>query len=314
MILRRQSLIRPGVIVAIAAARCRRRLPRVGRRFAHDIPSSVTRVGVRQAGSGTELARRHPRAARGDARRELSAPRPRLPRPRARDAAACMTRRRSGSPTTSSSTRTTSPLGDAQDRRDARLAAVGPLVRDLSTAPSRTSSAAPLDTATELDVEAGDARRRARLSDRVGPLALLDRPGAGAPRRPHDDGAPVRSGQRRRARVRVHRRSWAGAPRSALVSGGARLRRSSGSSTFSTASTTCCSCFCLVIPFRRIRPLIAIITSFTVAHSITLIASALGFRARRALVSAADRSADRAVDRVHGAREHRRRASSSDAG
>ncbi|HEV8411365.1 MAG TPA: HupE/UreJ family protein, partial [Gemmatimonadaceae bacterium] len=33
---------------------------------------------------------------------------------------------------------------------------------------------------------------------------------------------------------------------------------------------------CLVIPFRRIRPLIAVITSFTVAHSITLFASALG--------------------------------------
>lgn len=31
---------------------------------------------------------------------------------------------------------------------------------------------------------------------------------------------------------------------------------------------------CLLIPFRRIRPLIAIITAFTVAHSITLIASA----------------------------------------
>ena len=35
--------------------------------------------------------------------------------------------------------------------------------------------------------------------------------------------------------------------------------------------------FCLVIPFRRIRPLVAIITSFTLAHSITLIASAFGF-------------------------------------
>ena len=31
---------------------------------------------------------------------------------------------------------------------------------------------------------------------------------------------------------------------------------------------------CLIIPFRRLRPLIAIVTSFTVAHSITLIASA----------------------------------------
>jgi hypothetical protein len=35
--------------------------------------------------------------------------------------------------------------------------------------------------------------------------------------------------------------------------------------------------FCLVIPVRRLRPLIAIVTSFTVAHSITLIASATGF-------------------------------------
>ncbi len=34
--------------------------------------------------------------------------------------------------------------------------------------------------------------------------------------------------------------------------------------------------FCLVIPFRKIRPLAVIVTSFTVAHSITLIASALG--------------------------------------
>jgi hypothetical protein len=33
---------------------------------------------------------------------------------------------------------------------------------------------------------------------------------------------------------------------------------------------------CLVIPFRRFRPLIAVVTSFTVAHSITLIASAYG--------------------------------------
>jgi hypothetical protein len=34
---------------------------------------------------------------------------------------------------------------------------------------------------------------------------------------------------------------------------------------------------CLVIPVRRLRPLVAIVTSFTIAHSITLIASAKGF-------------------------------------
>jgi hypothetical protein len=33
---------------------------------------------------------------------------------------------------------------------------------------------------------------------------------------------------------------------------------------------------CLVIPFRRLRPLVAIVTAFTIAHSITLIASATG--------------------------------------
>ena len=35
--------------------------------------------------------------------------------------------------------------------------------------------------------------------------------------------------------------------------------------------------FCLVIPFRRIRPLVAIVTAFTIAHSLTLLASAQGY-------------------------------------
>jgi hypothetical protein len=33
---------------------------------------------------------------------------------------------------------------------------------------------------------------------------------------------------------------------------------------------------CLVIPFRRLRPLVLIVTAFTVAHSITLVAAAMG--------------------------------------
>jgi hypothetical protein len=33
---------------------------------------------------------------------------------------------------------------------------------------------------------------------------------------------------------------------------------------------------CLVIPFRRLRPLVGVVTSFTVAHSITLAASVMG--------------------------------------
>jgi hypothetical protein len=35
--------------------------------------------------------------------------------------------------------------------------------------------------------------------------------------------------------------------------------------------------FCLVIPFRKLRGLIAVVTAFTAAHSITLIAAAFGF-------------------------------------
>lgn len=34
---------------------------------------------------------------------------------------------------------------------------------------------------------------------------------------------------------------------------------------------------CLVLPFRQMRPLVGMVTAFTVAHSITLIAAALGF-------------------------------------
>ncbi len=34
---------------------------------------------------------------------------------------------------------------------------------------------------------------------------------------------------------------------------------------------------CLVIPFRQLRPLLVIVTAFTVAHSITMVASALGY-------------------------------------
>ena len=35
--------------------------------------------------------------------------------------------------------------------------------------------------------------------------------------------------------------------------------------------------FCLIVPFRKIRSLVLIVTSFTVAHSITLMASAFGY-------------------------------------
>ena len=62
----------------------------------------------------------------------------------------------------------------------------------------------------------------------------------------------------------------------------------------------------LVIPFRRLRSLIVVVTSFTIAHSVTLIASAYDLAPKRAVVSAAGRAVDRGVDRLHGVREHHR--------
>ena len=102
-------------------------------------------------------------------------------------------------------------------------------------------------------------------------------PDARAPRRAHDDRAAIRSGSRRRARAsstsaipvwsRLDPR-WYQAALRFVALGFAHILDGIDHLLF---------ILCLVIPFRKMRPLVAIITSFTVAHSITLIASALGF-------------------------------------
>ena len=61
---------------------------------------------------------------------------------------------------------------------------------------------------------------------------------------------------------------------------------------------------CLVIPLRRMRALILVVTAFTVAHSITLDRIRVRPGAVGALVPAAGGDADRDVDRLHGAGEH----------
>jgi hypothetical protein len=63
--------------------------------------------------------------------------------------------------------------------------------------------------------------------------------------------------------------------------------------------------FCLAIPSRQVRSLVLVVTAFTVAHSITLICSALNFAPGALWFPAVDRDADRSVHRVHGRREHR---------
>ena len=64
---------------------------------------------------------------------------------------------------------------------------------------------------------------------------------------------------------------------------------------------------CLVIPFRRLRPLVIIVTAFTVGAFDLADRLGLRLRAGRALVPAADRDADRRHHRLYGAGEHRRR-------
>ena len=110
---------------------------------------------------------------------------------------------------------------------------------------------------------------------------------------------------RRHPRVRAPWRSRRRAARSALA-----LRRwgsSSGSDSRDVVDGVDTLLFlaCLVMPFRRIGPIVAVVVAFTVAHSITLLASAYSLAPDVLVVSAAHRHGDRAVDRLHGAREHR---------
>ena len=208
---------------------------------------------------------------------------------------------------------------DAPPRRRARssrrASRCRPTARSQTTsARSRTSTAPPLPARHRARVEAGDARRRARVSDRLRPARA-----SRSTRRSRDSACARRPCCASCRRAAPSARSSTSAIPGSCASIRAGIRRrcsfvALGFEHILDGIDHLLFIFCLVIPFRRIRPLVAIVTSFTVAHSITLIASAAGLRARRALVPAADRGADRAVDRVHGAREHRRARSSSGAG
>ena len=120
--------------------------------------------------------------------------------------------------------------------------------------------------------------------------------------------AALPAGRRRRARVRV-----SSATRASCGSIRAGIRRRCGSSQLGFQHILdgidhLLFLFCLVIPFRRLRPLVAIVTAFTVAHSITLIASACELAPDALWFPPLIETLIAAVDRLHGAREHRRRA------
>ena len=75
---------------------------------------------------------------------------------------------------------------------DARVAPVRPFVRDVR-ARRRAFRRADAAGVIRPRLAAGDVRRDDRVSDHVGPLALLDRPRARAPRRAHQHRAPLHS-------------------------------------------------------------------------------------------------------------------------
>src|ERR1041384_4944281 len=227
-------------------------------------------------------------AARGDAGPRLPAPGSGLSRPVAGRAAALRRRER---------------LGSAR-RRAPGVAPLRSLLRDLRLRPRpRHRAAAP--RRNRAGVAAGNARRAARIPDRLRALELRHRPRLRAARPPHRHGAPLPPARPCRAGVRIHRRPWAGAARSPMAPGGAPVREARIPSH----------------PRRpgppALRPLPGdpgpenpatgggghLLHGGPLGHPDRLDARA---RAEGALVSAAHRGADRALDRLHGVREHRR--------
>jgi len=82
-----------------------------------------------------------------------------------------------------------------------------------------------------------------------------------------------------------------------------RSRRASGTS--SKVTDHLLFLLCLVIPFRRLRPLVIIVTSFTVGHSISLAASAFGFVPDALWFPPLIETLIAITIRLHGAGEHR---------
>ena len=107
----------------------------------------------------------------------------------------------------------------------------------------------------------------------TGPTSRSGRGSSGLGGRHHRAALP--SARRTDAGVRVPQRSGPRAARSALAPGGLALGRV-GFSHILEGADHLLFLLCLVVPFRRLRPLMLIVTSFTIGHSISLIASAFG--------------------------------------
>ena len=123
---------------------------------------------------------------------------------------------------------------------------------------------------------AGHPRRALRISDPVGSFVFLDPCRVRSVRAEGRHRAAIPAAGRNRPRLRAGRRRRTGEARSQMVPGGRALRHM-GFFHILDGTDHLLFLLCLIIPFRRVRPLIPIVTAFTVAHSITLIASAYNY-------------------------------------
>ena len=135
-----------------------------------------------------------------------------------------------------------------------------------------TGPALPPETRPHL--EPGALRRLARLSDPVGRVGVRDPSGVRATRPARRDGAAVPAADKAErvfeylgdpGLVRLDPR-WHQAALRFVALGFEHILDGIDHLLF---------LLCLVLPFRKLKPLVIIVTSFTVAHSITLIASAI---------------------------------------
>ena len=241
---------------------------------AHDIPASVVvQAFVRPQGDTLRVLVRVPLAAMRDVEFPLTRRRP--ARHRRAPTRPSATRRRCGSRATSRSTKRTRALGAP------RMAAVRvSLPSDRSFATFETgagarhrAAAAARDTTIIWNQALLDVLFEYPIrSDRS---RVLDPAGPRAPRPPRRHGAALPAAGRRGTRVRVpairdcvrldprwHQAAWR-----FVTLGFAHILDGTDHLLF---------LFCLVIPFRRFGALVLIVTAFTVAHSITLIAAASG--------------------------------------
>ncbi|HMA25492.1 MAG TPA: HupE/UreJ family protein, partial [Gemmatimonadaceae bacterium] len=269
MILRRQSLIRPGVVVLFLVALA---LTGAAPIFAHDIPSSVTVLAfVKPEGQRLRLVMRVPLEAMRDVNFPLTGP-GYLDLARAEPLLADATKLwladeielyendvRLAAPRIVG-TRVSLPSDRSFSNYDGALAHTTgePLARDTQLMWKQ----AMLDVVLEYPITSDRARfsiqpALARLGVRTTTVLRFVPPG-GPERAFEYVGDP--------GLVRLDPR-WHQAALRFIELGFAHILDGIDHLLF---------IFCLVIPFRKIRPLVAIVTSFTVAHSITLMASAIG--------------------------------------